>query len=155
IQKTLTLTSEAGQPTPVDILASLYSEGEQKVVQFNIRDVTGRRKIEEQTLRNQELLRETHKMEAVGRLAGGGAHDFNNILTAVMGYADLLREHLKDDARGLQMLGQVQNGAQRATAITKQLLAFGRKQILAPAVLDLNRVITEFAQILWVMMPKS
>ncbi len=94
-------------------------------------------------------------MEAVGRLAGGVAHDFNNILTAITGYADLLREHVENDRRGKQMLDQIRAGADRAAAITKQLLAFGRRQIITPAVLDLNVVITEFRQMLTVMLPKN
>jgi len=155
LQKTMMLTTEAGQATPVDVVASLYTEGEQKVVQFNIRDITARKKIEEQAQRHQEHLREMQKMEAVGRLAGGVAHDFNNILTAILGYADLLRDQLDGNARAFQMLAQIRNGAERATAITKQLLAFGRKQIVTPAVLNLNEVLGEFRQMISVMMPRN
>ena len=155
LQKSITLTSESGQQVPVDIIASLYSEADRTVIQFNIRDVSARKRMEEQARRNEEQLRDMQKMEAVGRLAGGVAHDFNNILTAITGFAELLREHLDGDSQGVRMLEQIRNGADRATAITRQLLTFGRKQIVTPAVLDLNAVLTDFRQMISVMLPRN
>ena len=90
-------------------------------------------------------------MEAVGRLAGGVAHDFNNILTAVLGNAELLEEDLPSDHPGRPMLDQIRAGAERATALTKQLLAFGRKQIVSPSPLQPNTVISEMRQMLRVL----
>ena len=155
LQKSITLTSESGQQVPVDIIASLYTEADRTVIQFNIRDVSARKRMEEQARRNEEQLRDMQKMEAVGRLAGGVAHDFNNILTAITGYADLLRDHLGGDSHGVRMLDQIRSGADRATAITRQLLAFGRKQIVTPAVLDLNAILTDFRQMISVMLPRN
>ena len=154
-QFALVLLSEAGEPIAVDMTASLYSEGEKQVIQFNIRDVSARKRMEEQLAHNQEELRETQKIEAVGRLAGGVAHDFNNVLTAIVGYSDLLRQHLQDDEQGRKLADQIRNGADRAVAVTKQLLAFGRKQILSPAVIDLNAVIADLQQLAAVMMTKD
>jgi signal transduction histidine kinase len=91
----------------------------------------------------------------VGRLAGGVAHDFNNVLTAIVGYSDLLRDHLAGDERGSKLVEQIRSGADRAIAVTKQLLAFGRKQILSPAVLDVNAVIADLKQVAAVMMTKD
>jgi two-component system, cell cycle sensor histidine kinase and response regulator CckA len=96
-------------------------------------DVTRRTRLEEQ-------FRQAQKMEAVGRLAGGIAHDFNNILSAIMSYAELLRPQIAEG--GAQNdLDEIANSAERAALLTRQILAFSRQQILAPAVLDLNEVV--------------
>ncbi len=105
------------------------------------RDVTERVQLEQQ-------LRQAQKMEAVGRLAGGIAHDFNNILTAITGYVDLLLEDLgaTDPRRGDAQ--EVRKAADRAAALTRQLLAFSRQQVLQPRVLDLNALVTELEKML-------
>jgi PAS domain S-box-containing protein len=100
-----------------------------------IRDISDRRALEEQ-------LRQSQKMEAVGRLAGGIAHDFNNLLTAILGYTDLLIEGLADDDGRRADATEVRRSAERATELTRQLLAFSRKQVLQPRVLDLNGLVT-------------
>ncbi|MGH7569267.1 MAG: response regulator [Gemmatimonadales bacterium] len=104
-------------------------------------DVTEQRGIEHQ-------LRQAQKMEAVGRLAGGLAHDFNNILTAITGYAGLLLEDLAaaDARRG--DVDEIRRAAERAAALTRQLLAFSRQQVLAPRVLDLNDLVTNLDNML-------
>ncbi len=155
VQKELWLQSETGDRTEVDVVASLYIEGERNVIQFNIRDVSARRRTEERLQRNEDQMRQAQKMEAVGRLAGGVAHDFNNILTALLGYTDLLQGELTGNHPGRPMLDEIRSGAERAVALTQQLLAFGRKQILRPRVLDPNRVIGELRQMLMVMLSEK
>ena len=152
VERSMELTTATGESTAVDIAASLYTEGERTVIQFNIRDVSARRRIEEQAQRSQEELRETQKMEAVGRLAGGVAHEFNNILTAVVGYADLLRHRVGEDQSAAGMVDQIRAGAERAVALTRQLLAFGRKQVFNLAVLEPRNVLADMQQIVSVMM---
>jgi two-component system, cell cycle sensor histidine kinase and response regulator CckA len=88
-------------------------------------------------------LRHSQRMEAVGRLAGGVAHDFNNALGVIMGYGELLRTRLPDDGPLRRYTEEIAKAAQRAGALTRQLLAFSRKQVMHPVVLDLNVVITE------------
>jgi signal transduction histidine kinase/putative methionine-R-sulfoxide reductase with GAF domain len=95
----------------------------------------------EKLSRTQEQLLHSQKMEAVGRLAGGIAHDFNNLLTVISGYTSLLADMLEGNAPALGDLGQIRTTIKRAAALTGRLLAFGRKQILQPTVLDLNKVV--------------
>src|ERR1700683_4398617 len=104
-------------------------------------DVSDRKKLEEQ-------LRQAQKMEAVGRLAGGIAHDFNNLLMVIQGYAELLTDRLKPGDPMRRNAEQIQEASQRATSLTRQLLAFSRKQMLAPSILNVNSVLADMEKIL-------
>ena len=95
-------------------------------------DLTERKALEEQ-------LRQAQKMEAVGQLAGGIAHDFNNILTAITGFSELLLADTSPEDERYDSIGEIRAGANRAAALTRQLLAFSRRQMLQPRLLDLNR----------------
>ena len=99
-------------------------------------DVTETRTLELQ-------LRQAQKMEAIGRLAGGIAHDFNNLLMVISGYSEFLLERVGPDPQLRGPAQEISNATQRATSLTRQLLAFSRKQMLAPKVLDLNEVVAE------------
>src|SRR6266849_2813576 len=101
-----------------------------------IEDVTETRTLELQ-------LRQAQKMEAIGRLAGGIAHDFNNLLMVISGYSEFLLERLGQDAPLRAPAQEIANAAQRATSLTRQLLAFSRKQMLTPKIIDLNAIVTE------------
>ena len=105
------------------------------------RDVTERRQLEEQ-------FRQAQKMEAVGRLAGGIAHDFNNLLTIIRGHSDLAMMELEEGSSIHDSLSEVQKAADRASGLTRQLLAFSRQQVLAPRVISLNHVVTDMEKML-------
>jgi two-component system, cell cycle sensor histidine kinase and response regulator CckA len=114
-----------------------HPEGFEMVVE----DVSERRTLEQQ-------LHQAQKMEAVGRLAGGIAHDFNNLLTAILGYTDMLRERLGADEESSRDVHEINRAAERASALTRQLLAFSRKQVLQPKPIDLHAVVTAIAPML-------
>ena len=96
----------------------------------------------------EERLRQAHKMEAVGRLAGGVAHDFNNLLTIIRGNSDLLIDRPGADDFHRKCVDQIQKASGRAVAMTRQLLAFSRMQVLQPRVIDLNSVVAEMGKML-------
>jgi PAS domain S-box-containing protein len=106
-----------------------------------VADVSDRKQLEEQ-------LRLSQKMEAVGQLAGGIAHDFNNLLTAILGYNEMVMEDVGNLPNVLGNAGEVQRAAERAASLTKQLLAFSRRQVLQPLVIDLNEVVRNMERLL-------
>src|SRR3989441_11382584 len=107
-----------------------------------------RRKTEEALRRSEEQLRQSQKVEAIGRLAGGVAHDFNNLLTIINGYSELLLARLPTGDRTSRDINEIRKAGQRAASLTRQLLAFSRKQILEPRVLDLNAIVVELEKML-------
>jgi two-component system cell cycle sensor histidine kinase/response regulator CckA len=106
-----------------------------------IRDITEHKRLEAQFLQSQ-------KMEAIGVLAGGVAHDFNNLLSVINGYSDLLLSDLGPDCAGIKDLEQIKQAGQHAASLTTQLLAFSRRQIFQPKVIDLNAVVSDTCKIL-------
>jgi signal transduction histidine kinase len=96
----------------------------------------------------EDRLRQAHKMEAVGRLAGGVAHDFNNLLTIIRGNSDLLLDRKEVDPPHRKYVEQIQKAADRAVSMTRQLLAFSRMQVLQPLVIDLNQIISEMSKMI-------
>ena len=116
-------------------------EGKITGVSSIARDITERRRLEEE-------LRQSQKMDAVGRLAGGIAHDFNNILTVIVGYSDLLMDQIPDPQPQHKHLVQIRKAADFATALTTQLLAFSRRQALNPRNFSLNETVRDLQKIL-------
>ncbi len=127
-----------GTTTVVRVSGRSVPNGREGSVVFELfaEDVTERRALEQQ-------LRQSQKMEAVGRLAGGIAHDFNNLLMVISGYSEFLLERLGDEPRLRGPAQEIASAAERASSLTRQLLAFSRKQMLAPRIVDLNTVATE------------
>jgi signal transduction histidine kinase len=111
-------------------------------------DVTERRRQESERRRLEEQLRQSQKLEAVGRLAGGVAHDFNNLLMVITAHGELLRRGLDRGDPRLGKVEQIMSSAERASSLVKRLLAFSRAQVLEPRVLDLNTLVAEVAQTL-------
>jgi two-component system, cell cycle sensor histidine kinase and response regulator CckA len=129
-----------GRKVTLEVNTRLVHEGGVLVgVQGIARDVTERRQLEEQ-------LRQSQKMEAVGQLAGGVAHDFNNILAVIIGYSDILLNKLKQEDPTRRKITEIRKSAERAANLTGQLLAFSRRQVMQPAVIDLNATVKDMSE---------
>jgi PAS domain S-box-containing protein len=131
------------------------ADGERVGTMHVLRDVTARRVAEEALRRSEEMLRQSQKMEAVGRVAGGVAHDFNNILAAVRLSASLLRMDVPPDGEAQESLAEIEEAVERASALVRQLMAFSRRQVLQPKPVDLNRVVEGMRRMLHRLVPSG
>jgi two-component system, cell cycle sensor histidine kinase and response regulator CckA len=122
--------------------------GEPAYVQGFLMDISERKRAEAERDRLRDELHHAQKLEAVGRLAGGVAHDFNNMLTAIRGYAELLLDGLPDDSPLQIEATQIKRAAEQAATLPRQLLAFSRKQTLEPVIVDLNEVVESTSDLL-------
>ena len=132
---------KSGEVRTVQMSAHTIELGGQTCILAIIRDVTERRALELQ-------LRQSQKMEAVGRLAGGVAHDFNNLLVGILGYSELLKKKLAEQSPLLRMANEINFAAMRARDLTSRLLALSHRQVLRPAVLDLNALVRQCERLL-------
>ena len=132
---------KSGREILVEMSFGEYIKEGKRLFTAVMRDITDRRQLEDQ-------LRQSQKMEAVGRLAGGVAHDFNNLLTTILGYTTLLLQRADMSEEPDRRLVEIKRAAERAAGLTRQLLAFSRRQVVAPRVTDLNRVVAEIEDML-------
>ena len=132
------LRRKDGELLSVEISATRLADGRYQGI---ARDITERQRAEDEKIRLQEQLAQAQKMETVGRLAGGVAHDFNNMLAAILMRAELGLMQVEDGTPMQRHLSEIQKTAQRSADLTRQLLGFARKQTIAPKVLDINTLV--------------
>jgi signal transduction histidine kinase len=130
-----------GTEFPVEISLGPVATQEGVLISCTIVDITERKKLEKQ-------LRLSQRMEAIGQLAGGVAHDFNNLLTVILGCCEALALELTDNQEALRKLEMMRKAGESAADLTRQLLAFGRKQLLQPKVIDPGKVLKDAAAML-------
>ena len=140
------VAGQAVQRGAQDYLVKSRTDAE--LLQRSIRYACERAEWRRDGIRREAEMRQTHKMEAIGRLAGGVAHDFNNVLTAIFGYADLLLDQIPADDSRHGDVQEIRRAAERAAALTRQLLAFSRKQMIQPRLLSLNEVVASLQMLL-------
>jgi len=128
-------------PASQVVIAHYAPDGSPEFTSTIIRDISERRRVEDE-------LRQAQKMEALGRLAGGLAHDFNNLLTVILGECDLMLSDMPHDDRNYVATSQIRQSGARAAALIRQLLAFSRRQMLQPELLNLNEIIAGMEQLL-------
>ncbi|MBK9965302.1 MAG: response regulator [Holophagales bacterium] len=129
-----------GSEIHVEIRANRFDFAGQPSLLASVRDITERRQSEKERAKLEEQLRASQRMEAIGSLAGGVAHDFNNLLSVILGYTSFAIEGMPEGDPVRNDLLEVKKAGERASAVTRQLLAFGRRQVLQPVPLDLNQV---------------
>ena len=132
-----------GEPVPVEVYPATVVYDGQPAVLFLMRDRTQELQSEQERIRLEQRLRHAEKMEGIGRLAGGVAHDFNNHLTVISGYCEMLLAELAPDDPLTVEIGEIRAAAARAALLTRHLLALSRRQISEPRRIDLNAVIRE------------
>lgn len=137
----LPLETADGHIVDVEFVSNVYLVDQRKVIQCNIRDITERRKLEAR-------FQQAQKMESVGRLAGGVAHDYNNMLSVIIGYTELAMDKVNPSLPLYADLKEILDAAGRSAEITRQLLAFARKQVISPRVLAVNEIVEAMSKML-------
>ena len=130
-----------GRQIEVEFVSNVYQVNHHNVIQCNIRDITEQNKLQKQFIQSQ-------KMESIGTLAGGIAHDFNNLLTAIIGNNDMLLTEISEDDPKREYTEEIKQATQRAVSLTRQLLAFSRKQVTQPLVINLNEILPDLEKML-------
>jgi PAS domain S-box-containing protein len=129
---------------PIEVSAYRLPYGDEESHLAFVRDITERQKAAEDRNRLEAQLLQAQKLESIGRLAGGVAHDYNNMLGVIIGYSEIMRTKIAPGDPLLKDLGQIQRAAERSKNITQQLLAFSRKQVFEPKILEINDLIHNF-----------
>ena len=137
-----------GSVYPVEVATGVIRYGERNLILAIVQDISARRQAEEEREKLRAQLNQVQKMESVGRLAGGVAHDFNNMLTAILGYTELALHSVEPTSPLRHYLEEIRTAGRRSADLTRQLLAFARRQPISPQVLDLNQTVEGMLKLL-------
>lgn len=137
-----------GEEFPVEINSNIYKQFGKQMILAVVRDISERKQAEKEKESLQAQLLQAHKMEAVGRLAGGVAHDFNNMLGVIMGHSEMALEEVDQALPLYKKLLEIKLAGERSADLTRQLLAFARKQTISPKVIDINKTVAEMTRML-------
>jgi len=137
-----------GSIFPTEVNARLIKIGNKHMVIVYVRDISAQKKVEKEKAKLQEQLRQAQKMEAIGTLAGGIAHDFNNLLTVINGHSEIALMRAGDNVALKNDIKTIKEAGERAAQLTSQLLAFSRKQIYEPKIVDVNKIIMDLDKML-------
>ncbi|MDB9823356.1 PAS domain S-box protein, partial [Deltaproteobacteria bacterium] len=148
LERSYLCKDETVMPVLIDDIVIRTAEGEVEGLRAIIRDKTDLKKAEEEKEKLNQQLRQAQKMEAIGTLAGGVAHDFNNILTSIIGNADIALMTIDKDESLRKEIEEIKMAGEKAASLTRQLLAFSRKQIVQPKILDLNLLLASIEKML-------
>ncbi|OGQ87021.1 MAG: hypothetical protein A2512_06450 [Deltaproteobacteria bacterium RIFOXYD12_FULL_56_24] len=144
----LPLETRDGRPIAVEFVSNVYLIDQHRVIQCNIRDITAQKRDQAERLQLAAQLQQTQKMESVGRLAGGVAHEYNNMLSVILGHAELALEKVDPSQPIYTDLRKIFKAGRRAADVTKQLLAFAREQAIIPVQLDMNQAVESMLNML-------
>jgi signal transduction histidine kinase len=144
------MAARVGRVLPVEDSAApiLGPKGDVNGVVLVFRDASGRKAAEKAVLESEERLRHAQKLESMGRLAGGIAHDFNNLLAAINGYSDLILSNMSEGDAFRDHMLEIRRAGERAATLTNRLLAYSRKQVLQPRLVDLDKTVESMAEML-------
>jgi PAS domain S-box-containing protein len=140
----LPLQTKSGQSVSVEVVSNVYRANGEQVIQCNIRDIRQQKDAE----LSEQRLHQAQKMEAIGQLAGGLAHDFNNLLGVILGYCELLEAQTAMPEPTREMIQEIQNAGESAQKLTQRLLAFSRRQVMQPVIMDLNNTVNRTKKML-------
>ncbi|HLP41659.1 MAG TPA: PAS domain S-box protein, partial [Fibrobacteria bacterium] len=144
----LPLATREGKLVDVEFVCNRYSVGNRDKIQCNIRDVSDRKRAEAALRAAEKEIRQSLKMEAIGTLAGGVAHEFNNLLTSINGYTALSLPYAGTEGPLREYLNEIQKAGDRAAVLTRQLLAYSQKQILEPKTVNVNALVSKVVRLL-------
>jgi two-component system CheB/CheR fusion protein len=155
VQKLMTVRIPGGRLADLEIIGNVYPEGDRRAIQWNIRDVTERRRVDEAARRSYERPQPMHRLEAIGRLAGGVAEDFGDLLGAVSGCTEALKQRFGEEDPAAASVGQIRHVLERAGLLARQLMVLSGRRPPRAEVLNLNDVVADMETIIRIGLPQS
>jgi two-component system cell cycle sensor histidine kinase/response regulator CckA len=155
VQKLITTRIPGGALADLELLGNVYSEGDRLAIQWNIRDVTERRRIDETTRRPYERPQASHQFEAIGKLAGSVAEDFGNLLGAVGGYTEMLKQRFGEDDPASANVTEIRHALERAGLLARQLMVLSGRRPPRAEIVTLTDLVSDMESIIRIALPQN